>query len=672
MTLAAALVLPGCDRSPSAEPESAPAAPASATAPATTSTPRSPTGLFVGDEGGCAVGSDTKLHCWGRFEHLHPKEGFPVPARPDRIFGDASLLCVLDDEGQARCTAEGKLEVRAQGESLQQIALGRDEIYGLRADGQLIAWTLRDSEDDKPWALEGFEDVEAIAATYDKVCARKKSQAVVCAMAPERERKPNVFEVEAWKGAPLFGGRAQCAVLDGVVSCLPRDGTWPDENEAELFQPTTVERAGQGAVKVGSGQSFSCALLDDAKVRCWDSGKASPQFPHPEAGLADVVDLAVGDANACARMRSGEVKCWGFFVYRDPASPLRIDKPTDVAGLANIVELAVAQSGSCARDNAGAVWCWGSGNLLLGLEAEEGWHAKPVKVPKLVGAKEIVAAATSMCARDSDGRVRCWGVLDGGRGARTIEPLQGATDLFAGPASQSICGRMPDGGLVCNGGLTSAHDEACYRPAPDDAWRPPDGLRSVAVADRFACGLDGKGAVYCWGVGRRAFPSWPQAQLGKCSASRLEGVSGATRVEVNESGGCVLSPKGTTCFGDGYNDPRPSGSGDASVVSIAPRKDVVSLTVSDGVACDVTAAGSARCWGSQRRFISDAPSETEDPVALDSLGELIDLGVGHDFACALRKTGAVACRGDNRFGTSGAGSEEKAKRLVPVTIAGLP
>ncbi len=134
-----------------------------------------------------------------------------------------------------------------------------------------------------------------------------------------------------------------CVVLDNaLVKC------WGNNDDGQLGQGDTIDRGddapemgdtlaavalGTGrtatAVSVGAGQS--CALLDDASVKCWGAGgvgqlgygngldlgdnlvEMGDNLPTVDfGGGRDVVSLVVGGAHSCVRLEDLDFKCWGF------------------------------------------------------------------------------------------------------------------------------------------------------------------------------------------------------------------------------------------------------------------------------------------------------------------------------------------------------------------------
>lgn len=91
---------------------------------------------------------------------------------------------------------------------------------------------------------------------------------------------------------------------------------------------------GRTAVKLSMGAYFTCALLDNAKVKCWGQnhvgqaglghtiyiGTTSNQMgdflPYSNMGTGrTVVDITSGFYHSCAVLDNNDVKCWGYNIY---------------------------------------------------------------------------------------------------------------------------------------------------------------------------------------------------------------------------------------------------------------------------------------------------------------------------------------------------------------------
>ena len=74
------------------------------------------------------------------------------------------------------------------------------------------------------------------------------------------------------------------------------------------------------ATQVATGFSHSCALHDNASVKCWglnnygqlgDSSNTNSLTPVTVSGLSNATDITAGGSHNCALINDGTVKCWG-------------------------------------------------------------------------------------------------------------------------------------------------------------------------------------------------------------------------------------------------------------------------------------------------------------------------------------------------------------------------
>ena len=218
------------------------------------------------------------------------------------------------------------------------------------------------------------------------------------------------------------------------------------------------------AVDLGTGRSAravsrrdnTCALLDDATVKCWGSnaavlGSGASSVGGTAASMGDALpamDLGSGvtaqavtlaDQHACALLTDGRVKCWG----QNALGQLGLGDTADRGTRA-------AQMG----DSLPAVDL-GPGAVVLGL----------------------VANANNTCAVLADHSLRCWGSNN-----------QGQLGLGDTTARGPLPGQM--------GAALPAIDLGTGRSV---AWPPPAGGATVAVGTLHACAVLDNATLKCWG-----------------------------------------------------------------------------------------------------------------------------------------------------------------------------
>lgn len=227
---------------------------------------------------------------------------------------------------------------------------------------------------------------------------------------------------------PNLTGALQCAVGDSHGCAAMPDGTAWCWGQAFLGQrgvkanldevvPTAVPGMSD-VVEVAAGGTHTCARRRDGSAACVGSnfygelGRGTVSgiewSAAPVHGLTAAVQIAAGEQHTCARLRTGEVKCWGRGGMLGVGTTVDQPTPTKVTGLPDALAIAVGGYHTCALDAEGGVWCWGGGNASgqLGNGTTSG-GAIPARVPGLTAAA-IAAGYMHTCARTPNAIV-CWG-----------------------------------------------------------------------------------------------------------------------------------------------------------------------------------------------------------------------------------------------------------------------
>lgn len=255
----------------------------------------------------------------------------------------------------------------------------------------------------------------------------------------------------------LDGGRLRCwgwnvAGQLGYGSAVTEVLVGDDETVADIGDVPVGGRV----VQVVGGRLWTCALLDDGRVRCWgiNSEQWDPEtretgqnyglgygrshgFTSPigdDETPADVGDLplpgravklAAGGYHACALMEDGAVRCWGFNGFgalghgrghlhhigddETAASTIPLWFPGPVA------DIVAGYFHTCALLEEGDVYCWGlpdRGALGYGNSERIGDDETAVSagpVPLGGPAERLLRGDYSTCAVMRSGLLRCWG-----------------------------------------------------------------------------------------------------------------------------------------------------------------------------------------------------------------------------------------------------------------------
>jgi hypothetical protein len=381
--------------------------------------------VAMGSTGACAVFPDGRMKCWGRplvgaAEPIGDSPGqmgaalakVSLPKRVRTIRAATSgLMCIIFEDGGLRC-------------------------WGGSALGQ---------------AAPGGPTLAAITTNIDLGAGR------------------TAIDV-----AP--GANHACAVLDdGTVKC------WGSNPQGQLGLGDATDRAtppaapidlgaGRTAKAITAGRAFTCALLDNDRIKCWgannntisDSGiggelciggtahigdgpnEMGDNLPFAKLGTNPATSLPwkvkrviAREVRACAVLENDRIKCWGrndgggalgsgdSLPYGDSllddAIPF-VDVGTDPATSKPwaVSDLALGDVATCALLPNGVVHCWGQdssfgtlgqgGNFTLGDgPGEMGAALVDVALKPARVPTRLFGAAYSMCARVDTSTLDCWG-----------------------------------------------------------------------------------------------------------------------------------------------------------------------------------------------------------------------------------------------------------------------
>ncbi len=261
-----------------------------------------------------------------------------------------------------------------------------------------------------------------------------------------------------------------------------------------------------------------------------------------EAALTGVGQIEAGDEHTCAVVTGGQVRCWGYNFFRELGNgntvasgfPTAVLTPSGAGNLTGVTQVSAGANHSCARLSSGQARCWGyNGDGQLGV-GDTAAQTLPVVVKgpggtgRLTGVAQVAAGTKHSCARVTGGQVRCWGLnADGQLGIDSLAPsttpvvvlaptgsgpLTGVTQLAVG--QNFNCARRSTGQVVCWGnnssaqlgdGSTADRDRPVFVRNADNSGRLT-GVRQVAVSRFYACALLTNGQARCWGFGFGPFP----------------------------------------------------------------------------------------------------------------------------------------------------------------------
>ncbi len=393
-----------------------------------------------------------------------------------------------------------------------------------------------------------------------------------------------VAEQASQPGAPAAarldaGGFHSCAVpLDGGVRCwgYGASGQLGYGNPATIGDDETPASAGavnlgpgRTATAIATGDVHTCALLDDATVRCWGYGGDGRLGYGNTNDVADpsgvgavylgagrtATAITAGAAHTCAILDDGSVRCWGYgggglpmdgrLGYGNTDNVGDDETPGSVGPVSlgqgrRAVAISAGGSHTCALLDDGSVRCWGRNSRgQLGYGNTRTVGDTPTNTPEQTGAVRlgahtavaISAGRDHTCVLLDDHSVRCWGFgLNGQLGYGNTNNV-GDTP-----------GTTPD------------------RMAPVNLGT---GRTAVAISagDAHTCAVLDRGAVRCWGLakgGRLGYGNTDSVGDDEAPGSVGPVDLGSGRTAVAISAGsehtCARLDDGhVRCWGDGAN-----------------------------------------------------------------------------------------------------------------------
>jgi alpha-tubulin suppressor-like RCC1 family protein len=350
------------------------------------------------------------------------------------------------------------------------------------------------------------------------------------------------------------GGNHTCALLaSGDVWCWGGNdlgqlalGTF----DTNVHVPAKVANL-PPIVAIASGNHHTCALDGTGAEWCWgsnqimqlghdpivDSGADGGDVvctgsipcngkPRVVTGLAAAKAIGALVFNSCARLASGDVKCWGW-----NGSGLAGHSPPDLpcfyGNVCTFTPGTVASvpagpfalgSGYACVLSSGAVSCWGDNSQSqLGLAPDTNPHVAPISIGGLPSITSISAGQSTPYAMGPGGAVYGWGYNANG------EATPGACDAGSVMAPSVVF----------------------------DA-----GMKEVAGGSGFGCALSTGGTVSCWGndLHGQLGPAVDAGPLTKCQTpATITGLAQVTRLTVGFAHVCALKSDNTVwCWG--YNN----------------------------------------------------------------------------------------------------------------------
>ena len=361
--------------------------------------------------------------------------------------------------------------------------------------------------------------------------------------------------------------------ISGEVKC------WGQNNFGQLGYGDTADRGdgpgemgialpavdlgpGRTATQIACGDFHTCALLDNAQIKCWgkntdgqlgygdsihrgdDPGEMGAALPEVAIGSVRTAQKVVtGWGFTCVLLDTGNVKCWGINgdgqLGKENTAALNAP-PTSSIDLAldnAVVDIAAGTFHVCVLFNTKRVQCWGqnnAGQLGLGDSANrgDGPGEMGTSLPLVaLGANHeveaIEAGSGNTCALLASGDLKCWGLnFDGEIGyglASSVEQIGDApgemgddlppVDFGTAPPVESVhlgnsvsCAHFQGGSIKCFGALPSGAGQIPNDSVPFLDLGTGTSVDQMEVTNQHYCtvltvsGTAGAGTK-CWGAG---------------------------------------------------------------------------------------------------------------------------------------------------------------------------
>jgi alpha-tubulin suppressor-like RCC1 family protein len=272
------------------------------------------------------------------------------------------------------------------------------------------------------------------------------------------------------------------------------------------------------AMQVSVGSGYTCALLDDTKVKCWGGNQAGQLgdgttvkkiIPTYVSNLTGVKSVKAGDGITCALLLSGGIKCWGMNEFGQLGDGTYIDRkiPVSVKGISDATEISIGSKHSCALLQTKKVKCWGSNfSGSIGLGGDVAAESVPFLVEGMENVTQIQVSSTEpgfTCALLIDATVLCLGTNSGLPSGTAplfsptaVPELQGVVSISAG---NSLCGIKPNGDIKCYGKFGNLKSEQkVFGPNNEAIGSYPLGkVQSISVGQWNVCAVELSGRVIC-------------------------------------------------------------------------------------------------------------------------------------------------------------------------------
>ncbi len=380
-------------------------------------------GVSAGEAHSCALLSSGETRCWGLNRYGQLGNGqIPYTTAPNDVPAISSAID-LSTGYQHTCMVLSGGAILCMG----------NNPYGQLGDGSTLST-------DQPVNVIGITSASLVTAGGNHTCARLLDGTVKCWGANTNGQLGNKDSVNTDSATPVAvfgittatsiaaGGDHVCALLsDGTVQCWGRNAsgqlgnnTFIQSNEPVLVSNIT------GVVAIASGDAYTCVVLANGTVWCWGdhssgqlgtdqlSGATESLTPVQVSGISNATAISAGHSHACARLSTGQVKCWGSNASEQLGDENYFDSssnvPVTVSFMTDAIGITAGGFHTCALRSTGEMACWGENEV--GQLGDGSTFNAPTPKPvagNITTAQEVSAGSLHTCARLANRTVKCWG-----------------------------------------------------------------------------------------------------------------------------------------------------------------------------------------------------------------------------------------------------------------------
>ena len=320
-----------------------------------------------------------------------------------------------------------------------------------------------------------------------------------------------------------------CTILDdSSLNC------WGDNSQGQLGDGTNIDRqtmtpvnfgVGRTAVSIASGDSHTCAILDDASLKCWGdnthgklgigSTEDSNLPVNVDLGSDVPITISAGSQHTCVVLVTANMKCWGSNSHgqlgdgttNSAYSPLSVNLGPDL-----VLAISTGGSHTCAIINSPSLKCWGDNSYGQLGDSSNIDRYTPTSIT-LGGTPVAISTGNShTCSIMSDTTLSCWGdnsqgQLGDGSNDNSNSPIP---NIITGVTSVSLgnshsCALDATNSLNCWGdnSLSQLGDgtDSDKNIPTEIAFSGGKFPLSVSAGGQYTCASISNDMLRCWGVG---------------------------------------------------------------------------------------------------------------------------------------------------------------------------